>query len=127
MMEENSMSKKVNVWGREFELEVQYEANEGEELLRKQIDALDSFMNSTDILLSDPDAVIKYCLSNNPDEITEPINNIFKYVIPTAILIRRDMDDNVVLLCDYKFDYEDGIAIVFEKNILKEICSQSQL
>lgn len=121
------MSKKVNVWGREFELEVQYEANEGEELLRKQIDALDSFMNSTDILLSDPDAVIKYCLSNNPDEITEPINNIFKYVIPTAILIRRDMDDNVVLLCDYKFDYEDGIAIVFEKNILKEICSQSQL
>ena len=119
------MSKIVNVWGRDFELEIRYEASEGEDVLPAQTEALNHFFNSADEVLSDPDAVIKYCLSNNPKEITEPVNNIFKYVIPFAILIKRD--NNVVLLCDYKFDYENGIAIVFYKNIFKEICSQSQL
>lgn len=119
------MSKIVNVWGRDFELEIRYEAAEGEDVLPAQTEALNLFLNATDELLSDPDAVIEYCISNNPNEITEPVNNIFKYVIPFAILIKRD--DNVVLLCDYKFDYENGIAIVFDKKVLKEICSQGQL
>lgn len=119
------MSKILNVWGRDFELEIRYEASEGEDVIPTQTEALNHFLNSADELLSDPNAVVKYCLSNNPKEITEPVNNIFKYVIPFAILIRRN--DNIVLLCDYKFDYEDGIAIVFDKNVLKEVCGQSQL
>lgn len=119
------MSKIVNIWGRDFELEIRYEASEGEDVLPAQTEALNLFLNATDELLSDPDVVIKYCLSNNPNEITEPVDNIFKYVIPFAILIKRD--EKIVLLCDYKFDYENGIAIVFDKNVLKEICGQSQL
>ena len=79
------MSKKMNIWGREFDIQIRYEAYDGEEVLPAQIDALNSFVDGCDELLSEPDFVIKYCLTNNPKEIKEPIKNIFKYVMPVAL------------------------------------------
>lgn len=121
------MSKKMNIWGREFDIQIRYEAYDGEEVLPSQIDALNSFVDGCDELLSEPDSVIKYCLTNNTKEIKEPIKNIFKYVMPVALLILRSSENNVVLLCNYKFDYENGLALVFNKNELIKICSQSEI
>ena len=121
------MSKTMNIWGRKFEIQIRYEAHNGEEILKSQIDAVNDFLNMSDKLLADPEAVIKYCFANNPNEITMPVDNIFKFVIPTALYIKRDLENNIVLLCDYKFDYEHGIALVFSKNKLVEVCSQIKM
>ena len=121
------MLRKMNIWGRKFTIEVIYDAYEGEAILSSQIEALNRFVSVSNDLLSDPAQVIKYCLANNPKEITEPVDNIFKYVIPTSLYIKRSPENNIVLLCDYKFDYEHGIALIFDKNELIEVCSQSKI
>ena len=53
--------------------------------------------------------------------IQQEIDNIFKYVIPKRIFIPRTDKKIVAILCDYKFDMENGIAVVFENEKFKEI------
>lgn len=82
---------------------------------------MNSFLSVSDELLKDPSEVINYCQANGEREVAD----ITKNVLPKAILVRRDGD--LVLLCDYKFDPENGLAIVFADNKLKMICNQSEV
>jgi hypothetical protein len=70
--------------------------------------------------------VKEYCLSHNRDEIgTDVIENIFKYVAPKYLFVPRDEHNQIVaIMCNYKFDPESGIAIVFENCKFKEIEKQ---
>lgn len=119
------MNKTINVWGRDFRLEIIYDVFKGEEVLDEQITALSEFLKKKDILLKDATPVKEYCLKDRGDEIGETIENIFKYVIPTSLYIKRETKKRVVaLLCNYKFDLEHGLAILFENEKLKEIGEQ---
>ena len=53
------------------------------------------------------------------------INNIFKYIIPKLIYIPNNRPQRTIdLLCDFRFDIEHGIAIIFENEELINIVSQ---
>lgn len=119
------MYKTLNVWGRNFKLEIIYDVFTGEEVLDEQIAALSEFLKKKDVLLQDPTPVKEYCISDRGEEVGGSIDNIFKYVIPTSLYIKRETKNRVVaLLCNYKFDIEHGLAIVFENEKLKEIGNQ---
>lgn len=122
------MFKSIKVWGREFSLKVIYEALKGEEVLEEQNRALDAFIAKTENLLSDTKAIEKYCVEKSNGKIEGPVDNIFKYVIPTRIYVMRDKKlRKVALLCNYKFDEESGCALVFENEKLVDICTQEEI
>ena len=66
-----------------------------------------------------------YCLKIDKDKIIEEnIENIYKYVNPKSLYIPRINNSNrrkIALLCDYKFNPDDGIAIVFKNEKFYDI------
>ena len=122
------MNKKMTIWGREFNIKVVYDAFTGEEILDEQREALDAFCAVAEELLSDPKEIKKYCMNKNKKEIGNSINNIFKYVIPVSLLIKRDPKERkVALLCNYRFDEEHGVALVYENEKLIHIGTQDDV
>lgn len=122
------MTKKITVWGRDFDIKVIYDVFSGEEILNEQKESFEAFLSKSSDLLSDSTEVEKYCIKHNKKEIGESISNIFKYVIPTAVLIKRDMKKRkVALLCNYRFDEEHGLALVFENEKLVRIGTQDDV
>ncbi len=123
------MSKmKCKLWGREFNLEILYDCCDDERVLDTQKEALKDFMSSN--YANDSLEQIKaYCLEHNNGELNEVmITNIFKYVIPKQLYLERNPKKEVIaILCDYKFDLEHGLAIVFEDGILREIGSEDSI
>ena len=115
----------LNVWGRKFDLDIVYDVYSGEEILDVQVQALESFINNKDELLSDDFEIKKYCKNDAGDLIEGEITNIFKYVIPSSVFVKREENKHIVaLFCDYRFDEEHGIAIVFENEKMVKIGSQ---
>ena len=120
------MSKeKFLIWGRAFELNVQYDCYEDEDILPAQKVAFAFFKGEADHILNSDQEIKKYCFENNGAEIGEVIDNIFKYVIPVSIFVKRDEKKHVVaVMCNYKFDIEHGIALLFVNEKLVQIGSQ---
>ena len=108
----------IDIWGRSFGINIVYDKYEGEDILDIQIKACDLFLkNSTKLLDGVKEKVIKYCIKESNGEISENnIDNIFRFVKPRSLYIRRNNSNvrHVALLCDYMFNPDDGIAIVFK-------------
>lgn len=70
--------------------------------------------------------VKQYCLRNNKADIgSDSINNIFKYVAPKYLYVARNNEKHVVaIMCNYKFDPENGIAVIFENEKFSKIGMQ---
>ena len=119
------MYKKLLIWNREFDLRVVFDSYD-EEVLPIQKQALEAFLKAENTIQESKQQLEKYILNDEYAEIEgNSIDNIFKYVIPTDIYIPRTPEKRTVaLLCDYRFDEEHGIAIVFENEQFKEIGEQ---
>lgn len=116
----------LTLWGREFNLDITYDCYSGEIILETQKSAVKALANMADELESSLDDIKAYCLSKNKEEIGgDVIENIFKYVIPKYVFVPRDENKQIIsIMCNYKYDPESGIAIVFENKKLKEIGKQ---
>ena len=121
------MNSKMKIWGRTLEIKIQFDVYEGEKILDSQEKVLKLFQDESNDILASDDQIKKYCISNNKDEIGDSVDNIFKYVVPNTIYIPRDNENKIVLLCDYRFDLEHGLAIVFQNNKLIDICPQEDV
>ena len=55
----------------------------------------------------------------------EAFENIFKYVMPKSIFVPHTKKHRIAaIMCNYKFDMEHGIAVVFENGKLKKVGTQ---
>ena len=120
----------LTIWGREFELDIVFDCYKGESVLPAQTNALNRFLQNKELISQIKSNVELYCLKRDAEIIgTTVIDNIFKYVIPKSIYIQRTNDDRRVvgLLCNYKFDMEHGLAIVFENEQLKTVGTQDEI
>ena len=116
---------KFIIWGRELDLKIVYDVYAGEEILDNQLQAFESFKDKATTLFSDDSEIKKYCKKEAGSLIDGEIENIFKYVMPSSVFVKRETDKHVVaLLCDFRFDEEHGIAILFENEKLVEIGTQ---
>ena len=53
------------------------------------------------------------------------IENIFRYVMPKSIFVPHSKSHQIAaILCNYKFDAEHGVAVVFENGHFKKIGTQ---
>ena len=124
------MSKqKFNIWGRTLELDIVYDYYSGESVLDSQKSAFKEFCNQEGVVFENAKKKVEeYCLKTNRSEIgTDYIENIFKYVKPKAIYIKRSTSGEriVAILCAYKFNPDDGIAIVFTNESFSAIGTQN--
>lgn len=126
MREVDSMNNmhKVNIWGREFDLNVIYQNYPGEEVITNQAKTADSIPDVD--FSSAKKAVEQYIMKYNSEELNgDMITNIFKYVIPKSFLIPREYDKRIfAIMCNYKFDMEHGLAVVFENEKYKSVGPQ---
>lgn len=44
--------------------------------------------------------------------------------MPKYLFVKREINKHVVAMCNYKFDMEHGIAVVFENEMFSKIVSQ---
>ena len=116
-------SQEMILWGRVFELKVEFEVYADESVLPSQEEALKKLLDHWDAVEGSLDDLKGYCLSENGTEIgSDHIDNIFRYISPTTLYVLRDPEPRVVsLLCEYRFDPEHGIALRFENEQLTEI------
>ena len=119
------IKKEMEIWGRSLNIEIVFDCYTGEEILEYQKIAYETFLNNSDELLNTVENDVKeYCKHTNPQDIAESeIQNIFKYVKPKTLYLPR-IDNGkrtVVLLCAYRFNPDDGLAIVFENESLGKI------
>lgn len=121
------MTEKIKIWGRTFNIIIDYNLYPDEVASDEQMARLASFTSKPQPL-NDKTTISEYCLKNNGEEIGDNIDNIFKYVIPISIFIPKCNNENrVVLLCNYKFDIEHGLAVIFENNHFVSIVSQDDV
>ena len=115
-----SLIKKVDVeiWGRPFSLPVFYVCYEGEQILEEQVEMVNLLLSNQQWIQNAKKHIEKYC---KDDVIADKNNikkeNIFSYVKPSSIFVERDNTPPLVaLMCDYKYDLEHGLAVVFDTN-----------
>lgn len=118
--------EKITIWSREFDMEVKYDCYAGEEVQQNQRDAIEAFLKSGPAIEASLNQVKQYCLKNNKADIgSDNIDNIFKYVAPKYLYVIRNKEKHVVaIMCNYKFDTENGIAVVFENEKFSKIGMQ---
>ena len=141
---------KMNIWGRVFELDIVFDALRDGTILDNQKKTLELFFktNSSKIVndnleinsiteikgenvietpIDKTKSLIEdYCLENANEDIDIPITNIFKYVIPKYLYISRTKDETrrISLMCNFKFDMEHGLAIIFKNEEFEKIGEQ---
>lgn len=113
----------IKIWGRDFNLPIAYDWFEDEEeLLPSQKNTVKYITENNQLIDAVLSNVKKYVLQFISAECE--VDNVFKYVIPRKIYVLRDEKSSFALFCDFKFDLEHGIAIVFENNNFLKIVSQ---
>lgn len=121
------MSKsKITIWGRAFELSVVYECYAGEEVLESQREAFAMLEDNATEVTESLEAVKKYVCKTGAGQLADDtIENIFKYVMPKSIFVPHIKKHRIAaIMCNYKFDMEHGIAVVFENGNFKKIGAQ---
>lgn len=109
--------RKYKIWGRDCMVKLIFDCYEGEEIDCIQEEAIADFeKNIMAYTQNGLDALKKYLVQNHKKEIEdESLPNIFKYVVPKTVYVSKDPSKKKVigLLCHFKFDDEDGIAIKY--------------
>lgn len=118
--------KKMIIWGREFPLDICLECYEGEEVLDSQTEALKNLLKSEKAINAAKADVEKYIIANNKSAFPSgEMDNIFKYVIPRSIFVPHSKKkQQAAIFCNYKFDREHGLALVFENGKLVKVTSE---
>lgn len=120
-------SIKLNIWGRTLELEVDFDCFEGEKITSIQRDTYNEFKDNADQILPNAYSMIKeYCEKNYSSLITDNFENIFKYVKPKQLYIKRSVTEKKIagLLCNFKFDNEHGLAVYIENGEVTKVGPQ---
>ena len=116
----------IEIWGRKFNLKIEYDCCEGDDILPTQVTAIENLREAKSAIFDAKEKVEAYCLSKNHYEIgADHIENIFKYVMPKYLFVRRTEAKRIVaIMCNYRFDTENGIAVVFENEKLIQVGNQ---
>lgn len=106
---------KITIWGRDFVLPVEFEYYDEEVETTEQIDALKKFDLHPEWITGAKRFVEKFCFEKvRDDEENLKKDNIFSYVKPEYVFVKRDKKNaRVALMCKYRYDLEHGLAVVF--------------
>lgn len=121
--------EKMTIWGRDFELDVCMECYPGETVLDSQESALTALLKADNGIENAKKQVEEYVIANNKRSFPDgEMDNIFRYVIPVSIFVPHNKKCSLAaILCNYRFDMEHGLAIVFENGAFRSVGSQDSI
>ena len=107
----------IVIWERNFSLPVIYDCYEGEIITAQQIEVVKNFVAHKDWVANSKIKVEKFCKADvMADDDNHSKDNIFSYVKPHYLFIKRDeVGARVFLICKYRYN-EDGLEIIFESD-----------
>lgn len=119
-----SLTRKV--WGRELDLRVSFEDLDDVGVGAEQWAALGHIILEWDAIDGSLPALKEHFREQSSWESERTSgNNVFRYVMPKYLFVPQGTKKRTVaLMCDYRFDPEHGLALVFENERLREIGSQ---
>lgn len=105
----------LELWGKKLSVPVTYDCYSGEEITEQQIKALDLFLANESWIVDSENSVKEYCQKWVTEYFGESISdNIHDYILPMELFVKRDPDNpRIAIMCDFKYDPEHGLAIVF--------------
>ena len=122
------MCKEISIWDRKLKMIIDLDCLDGEVATELQKKTLSSFIDNCKILDDALPFVKDYCLAEKEMRDNNIISDIFSYVVPKTIFVPRDdKKQTVAILCDYYFDKEHGLAIVFENQKFKRISPEDEI
>lgn len=107
---------RIEVWERTFDLSVEFDCYPGEYVTKEQLDALEKFISNPQWLVYAKKEVEKHCKNQVLlDNANPKKDNVFSYIKPETIFIKRDKTKpRVALMCKYRYDPEHGLAVIFD-------------
>ena len=107
---------KLVIWGRKLTLPVIFDYYTGENITKEQKNALKQFIIHPEWVANSKTYVEDFCKEAlMDDEENEKKDNIFSYVKPESIFVKRKgLSPNIVLLCKYRYDIEHGLAVAYD-------------
>ena len=127
MIEEALMTSLTrDIWGRDFNLPVRFEDLDDEGITENQWAAYGRIIIKWAAIDGSLAKVKQYCQEQDSERLGDrAIDNIFRYVMPQYLFVSETEDQRqVALMCNYRFDPEHGLAIVFENEKLVGIGPQ---
>ena len=123
----NEYSFDYNFLNREIALKINFDVFDNEEVTLLQKKAYNQFMdNIKEIFIKSYDALKDYCSKNYNIELDD--TNFYKYIMPKQIYIKKESKDKeytrFAILCNFKEDIENGLAVVWVNNEIEEIGMQ---
>lgn len=116
--------EKINVWGRELELDIIVSCFSNEDITDSQRETYIWFKNNINEIFEKAKLhLVQYCIQKNAVELANTdFSNMFKYVKPKSMLFSQDSAHNkkMAILFNYKFDKENGIAVIFQNGDVKK-------
>ncbi len=105
----------LTIWDREFDLPIEYNCHKGMRPTKVQLDALRSFVSHTEWIEKSKAEVEAFCKEKVlEDEDNQKKDNIFSYIKPDYLLVKRDAEKpRIALMCKYRYEPEHGLAIVY--------------
>lgn len=106
---------KITIWDREFQLPVRYDCYKGEQILQSQISMVETLSKKAEWIEKAKKEVVKFCKKAVKEDATNTKkDNIFSYVKPVSVFVKHDDEKpRIALMCNYKYDMENGLAVVF--------------
>ena len=120
---------KMALWGKDVELGIDFDVMPDEAPYDEQRAILQSLVENWSVVEDSKGSVESYCSSTDPEHSTYfETHDINDYVIPKTIWVKhRPSSKTIALLCEYRFDLEDGLAVVFEDCTFEEVCAQDEV
>ena len=110
------MIKELNlsIWERAFLLPVEYDCYDDEIVTDTQKNAVKMMAMHSEWIVSAKARVECFCkeqvLADNENNRKD---NIFSYIKPEYLFVKREDHPRVALMCKYRYDMEHGLAVVF--------------
>lgn len=119
------MNKEMTIWGRKLDLDIVFDVYDDEEILPSQETALNCFLEKESELFSlVDDRIISYCIDKSNGSLSQPIDNIFRFLVPSSLFIKRSScKRKIILCCSFKYDIEHDVEIIYENEKLVDITS----
>lgn len=119
----------ITIWGRDYVIPVEYDCYTAESVTKEQIIALNRFISHKEWLDDSKKALEDYCQEQvMKDDTVCQKHNVFNYVVPRLIFVKRNKKHGMIaLMCDYKYDPEHGLALLFSSNGKTIIGSQDSV
>lgn len=105
----------ISIWERAFLLPVEYDCYDDEIVTDAQKNAVKMMAMHPEWIVASKAQVVRFCKEEVlADNENNKKDNIFSYIKPDYLFVKREDHPRVALMCKYRYDMEHGLAVVFD-------------